>query len=220
MLGVSAWQLGVAADGELALTLDKISFQLTSKTWVSTQTAVLKVTVNASLDADLVQARTKMMANLAKIASGDWHIVRFDRFQDSSGLEKLSVLAQLRVAQKQLVHLYDKAKQVSKPGETYQIAGIEFTPELTEIQSAKAGLRQTLNQRIQQELAHFNQTFPEQHFTLSAVTYQEGEGEGPQQPMLMAAGVAPRMGAAQPAVVSLSNEVVMTANVEAGSVRK
>ena len=219
-VGVFCWQLAYAADMPEPLTLDKINFQLSSKAWVNTQTALLTVTINASLDSsDVVKARTDMLDKLSKIASGDWHIVQFDRFQDSSGLEKLSVKAQIRVNQSQLTHLYDKAKDVSKPGETYQIAGIEFKPDLEEIQNAKALLRQVLNKQIQQELAQLNKTYSEQHFTVSAVNYHEEQSSSQDQPMMMATGVTPRM--ARPASsLAVSNELVMTAVVEAGSVRK
>ncbi len=203
------------------LALDKINFQLSSKLWVSTQAALLSVSVNASLNSsDVVKARGDMLEKLAKIAPGDWHIIQFDRFQDNSGLEKLAVTAQARINQNQLAHLYDKAKAVSKPGEIYQITGIEFKPDLVEIQKAKAVLRQTLNQQIQQELARLNQTYTEQHFTVSAIEYQDERGPGPmqEQPMLMATGT--RTQHPGPASLAVSNELVMTAVVEAGSVRK
>lgn len=220
IVGVLSWQVSYAADMPVPLSLDKINFQLSSKAWVSTQTALLSVSVNASLDSsDVVKARSDMLDKLGKIASGDWHIVQFDRFQDNSGLEKLSVKAQVRVNQNQLVHLYEKAKEVSKPGETYQIVSIEFKPDLAEIQHAKAELRQILNKQIQQELAQLNKTYSEQHFTISAVTYQDDSEGGQAQPMMMASGVSPRM--ARPmSEVAVSNELVMTAMVEAGSIRK
>ncbi|MCX7091724.1 MAG: hypothetical protein NTU48_09785 [Legionellales bacterium] len=220
VVGLLCWQGGYAAEISAPLTLDKVNFQLSSKAWVSTQTALLSVTVNASLDSsDVVQARSDMLDKLRKIAPGDWHIVQFDRFQDSSGLEKLSVRAQLRVNQSQLAHLYDKAKNVSKPGETYQIASIEFKPDLIEIENAKALLRQNLNKQIQQELVQLNKTYTEQHFTVSTVGYQEELVSSQEQPMLMATGTASRMARAS-APVAVSNELVMTAVVEAGSVRK
>lgn len=220
VMGALCWQLSYAADMPVPLTLDKINFQLSSKAWVSTQTALLSVSVNASLDSsDVVKARSDMLDKLSKIAPGDWHIVQFDRFQDNSGLEKLSVRAQVRVKQSQLAHLYEKAKEVSKPGETYQIVSIEFKPDLAEIQNAKTELRQVLNKQIQQELAQLNKTYSEQHFTISTVTYQEDLNGAQEQPMLMATGVSARMARPAP-VVGVSNELVMTAMVEAGSVRK
>ena len=202
------------------LTVDKINFELSAKTWVNTQTALLTVTINLSLDSsDVVKARNDLLNKLTKIASGDWHILQFDRFQDNSGLEKLSVKAQIRVNQNQLTHLYDKAKEISKPGETYQIAGIEFKPDLAEVQNAKTLLRHDLNQQIQQELAVINKTYPEQHYTISSLNYMDAQNTSAEPPMLMATGVTPRM--AHPvAPVTLSNELMMTAIVEAGSVRK
>ncbi len=214
------------ADVTLApLTLDKINFQLSAKTWVSAQTVLVTVQVNASLNAaDVVKARSDILEKLAKIAPGTWHIIQFDRFQDSSGLDKLAAVAQARIEQNQLTHLYDKAKNVSKPGETYLISTIEFKPDLQEIEKAKTELRQTLNHLVAQELNQLNQLYTEQHFTVNQMTYQEDAGLQARQGspvLMMATGTAARVQqstGSTPLVVS--NELLMTALVEAGSVRK
>ena len=76
------------------LVLDKVSLQLTARDWVSTDKALLHINVNMTLNnADMVQARADILKNLKKVAEGEWHITRFDRSQDSSGLEKLYVQA-------------------------------------------------------------------------------------------------------------------------------
>ena len=79
------------------MVLDKVSFQVSSKQWVSTDTALVTVNINATLsNADLVQARANIMNGLNKIAKGEWHLTQFVRSQDTSGLEKLFVEAQVR----------------------------------------------------------------------------------------------------------------------------
>ena len=86
-------------------------FQVSSKQWVTTQTAILNVNINVTLNnADLVKARADIMDSLNKIAKGDWHLIEFDRSQDSSGLEKLYVQAQARVDQASLTDIYQNAK--------------------------------------------------------------------------------------------------------------
>ena len=218
---VSAMLLSPAfADNENVLTLDKVSFELSAKRWVSSDTAQLTVAINASLNAlDLLKVRTDMLAKLGKIVAGDWHITRFERYQDSSGLEKLDVLAQIRVKQSALNHVYDAVKSLSKAGETYSVSGIEFKPGLEETEEAKGSLRQELNKKILAELAQLNQGFSEQHFTISAVTYLEAPLEpSPSRNPTMLAVSSDRAGSQAP--LKVSNELIMTAVVEAGSVRK
>ena len=54
--------LSFAADVQPQLILDKINFQIASKEWVTTQTALLTVNINVSLNnADLVKARAEVM---------------------------------------------------------------------------------------------------------------------------------------------------------------
>ena len=97
--------------------LDKVTIGLSSEHWVKTESANLKVTINATLtNSSLMVMRQKIMANLNKIAKGDWHITQFSRSQDSSGLEKLYVNAEARVNQALLTNVNVKAKQVTQPG--------------------------------------------------------------------------------------------------------
>lgn len=205
------------------LTLDKVSFQISAKRWVDTQTVMLSVGINATLDSlDLVKARASMMTKLSKIVSGDWHMVQFDRYQDNSGMQKLDAMAQVRVNQSQLNRVYDTVKEISRAGETFTVASIEFKPGLEEIQKTKAELRQQLNKEVQQELAVLNRTFTEQHFTLSALDYLDDVGPGPLQnrPLMLASNGGSRDAAASSAPITVSNELKMTAVVEAASVRK
>jgi hypothetical protein len=211
---------GYAGDTIVPLTLDKVIFQLSAKRWVSTQTALLSVAVNATLSStDLVKARADMMTKLVKIVSGDWHITQFERYQDSSGLEKLDVLAQVRVNQSALNRVYDTVKLVSKAGETYTVSAIDFKPGLEEIQTTKLALRQQLNKQIQQELAELNHIYSEQHFTLNKLEYLDESSPSPlrNKAMMMTVGAK---GLAPEAPISVSNELFMTAVVEAASVRK
>ncbi len=127
---------------------------------VSTQTALVTVNINATLsNSDLVKARADIMDKLAKISAGDWHLTQFDRSQDSSGLEKLYVQAQARVAQANLTTNYQNAKSVSKPGASYEIGTIEFKPSLDEVQQVRAQLRERIYQQARDELARLNKVY-------------------------------------------------------------
>lgn len=208
------------ADDVPKLVLDKVLFQTSAKQWVTTQTALLNVSVNVSLNnADLVKARADLMTRLNKIASGEWHLLQFDRSQDSSGLEKLYVQAQARVNQSALTDVYQHAKSVSVPGANYEITGIEFKPSTEETQAIRAKVREQLYQKVNEEMARINKAYPEQHYTVNNLVFLEGDNFS-NQPRPYQAKEITAMASASPSPLTVSNELILTAFVEAGSNRK
>lgn len=191
--------------------LDKVMFQLSAKQWVKTQTALLSVNLNATLtNPDLVKARADIMAQLNQIAKGDWHLLQFDRSQDSSGMEKLYVMAQARIDQAQLTGIYQNARSVSKPGANYSISAVEFRPSLEEIQQVRNQLRESLYQQVKAEMGRLNQVYSDQHYSLSKLYFVDGSQ--PVAPpamrtkemnmMAMAAAPAPDLQVSQELVMS------------------
>lgn len=203
------------------LVLDKITFQTSAKQWVSTQSALLNVAIDATLtNADLVKARADIMTNLNKIAKGDWHLLSFDRSQDSSGLEKVNVQAQVRVNQSLLTDIYQNAKSVSKPGAQYTLTNIDFKPSLDEVQTVRAAVRKQLYEQVNAELARINNVYANQNYSVSSIVLIDGDN--PQPPVAYQAKTMNAL-MAQGAVVaslSVSNELVLTAVVEVASNRK
>lgn len=213
--------LALADDVIPKLVLDKVFFQVSAKQWVSTQTALLSVNINVTLkSADLVKARSEIMASLNKIAKADWHLLAFDRSQDSSGLEKLYVQAQARVDQSALTAMYDNAKSVSNPGSKYEVSGVEFKPSLEETQAIRIKIREQLYQQVNEELARINKVYPTQNYSVSNLVFVEGEGVPQQQRAYQAKEMDTLAMAAAPAPLTVSNELVLTALVEAASNRK
>lgn len=221
-LAIFIVNLSFAADANPDRLLNQVSFQLAEKKWVSTKTALLNVSINATLtSADLVKARAEIMTKLNQIAKGEWHLVQFDRSQDNSGLEKLFVLAQARINQSDLTDIYQHAKTTSKPGATYEINSVDFKPSLIEIQDVQAQLRDQLYQKIQAELTRLNSVYSGQVYTLYHLEFVEGD-VSPQsksyQPremqntMVMSTSVAPSL--------AVSNELTMTAVVQLASNRE
>ena len=204
------------------IMLDKVVFQVSAKQWVTTQSALLTVNINATLpNADLVKARADIMANLNKIAAGAWQITQFDRSQDSSGLEKLYVAAQARVPQANLTDIYQNAKNVSKPGATYEINGVEFKPSLEEIQQVKLQLREQLYQQINSEVDRLDKTYTSQNYSVHRIYFFEGEQVLPMKAYQGRAmkALAMTATAAPAAPVTVSNELIMNGLVELASNR-
>lgn len=207
------------ADTDNQLVLDQIQFQLTSKQWVKTEQAKLQISINATLsNTDLVKARNDIMTNLTKIAKGEWHITQFIRSQDSSGLEKLYVEAQARVPQQALTTVNVQAKAVSKPGATYKVANIDFTPSLTETQKVKEQVRADLYKRINTEIESLNKQYPQQKFSVHSVQFVDGNAPMP-RPTYKAREMNTMALAAQAPGLSVSNNIQMTALVKVASNR-
>jgi hypothetical protein len=205
------------------LVLDKVLFQVSAKQWVTTQSALLGVNINVTLsNADLVKARGDIMERLNKIAKGDWHLLSFDRSQDSSGLEKLDVQAQVRVDQTALTDIYQNAKSVSVPGAKYEVSSVEFKPSLEETQVVLAKVREQLYQQVNDEIARMNKVYPLQNYSVNNLVVISGDNP-PMQPRAYQAKEMNAMvmsaGAAAPALM-VSNELTLTAVVEAASNRK
>ncbi len=212
--------LAYAGSHHMNLVLDKVAFQVSAKQWVSTDKALLRVAIYATLNnADLMKARADVLSHLNKITAGDWHITRFDRSQDSSGLEKLMVEAQNRVLQSNLTNVYQAAKDVSQPGATYKIMSIEFEPDLDDVQLAKNQLRAHLYELARDEIARLNKVYPDQHFSLNQLMFVDGSQ--PAQPQFARAQKMMNEMAMAPAAapMSVSNELVMSAVVQAASDR-
>ncbi|WP_392537886.1 hypothetical protein [Legionella sp. 227] len=205
------------------LVLDKIDFQLSAKQWVTTQTALLGVSINVTLtSADLVKARADIMERLNKIAKGDWHLIEFDRSQDSSGLEKLYVQAQARVNQEALTEIYKNAKDVSLPGAKYEISSVDFKPSFDETQTVLSQIRQRLYQQVNDELARINKEYPNQNYSVSNLVFVEGSNPSQPRPLQAKAMNTMMVGEASAAAPALtvSNELILTALVEVASNRK
>src|SRR3954471_20366242 len=75
--------------------LNQVMYQASSEAWVSTKTAEVVVSINATLDENqLSKAHSDILNKLNNIAKSDWHITQFNRSPNESGLEQLQILAQ------------------------------------------------------------------------------------------------------------------------------
>ncbi len=164
--------------------LNKVSYQTTVEKWATTDTVKVTVSMDAALDkVGLANVNSHVLDTLNKMAAkADWHITTFTRSQDKSGLEMLHVEAEARLPQGDTAGLRDKAKSISKPGETYTISDIDFSPSLAEMEKTHADARAAIYANIQQEIMRLNQAYPEQHYFLHSIEFV------PNQPVIMRKG--------------------------------
>jgi len=117
--------------------------------------------VNAGVsDKGVDKIQEAVLDKLNKISDqGTWHIVSLDRTQDQSGLEKVQMAAQARLPSSALAGLRDKAKAMSKPGETFTLDNLQFTPSEEEYRSALVTLRGNIYQQAKEELDRVNKAY-------------------------------------------------------------
>lgn len=161
------------ADVSLDPLFNKVTMQLTAEQWVTTKTALVNVSVNAAVsDTTLEKIHSQVLDKLNKLSNkGEWHLVSYDRSQDKSGLESVKIIAQARLPEAELAGLRDRAKGISKPGETYAIDSIQFTPSDEEIREANNNLRANIYDQIKAELARLSKAYPDQKYVLHDVNF-------------------------------------------------
>jgi hypothetical protein len=153
--------------------LNMINYQFTQEGWANTSTANVTVNFDAALDTlGLESINAHVLENLSKIsADADWHITVFERVKDNTGLEKIHVAAEARMPESALAGLRDKVKSISKAGETYTIANIDFSPSLAALEQTRSDLRAAIYTQAKQEIARLNAIYPDEKYFLNSIRF-------------------------------------------------
>lgn len=162
-----------ASDNSHDPVLNKVTMKLSADQWVATKSALVTVGVNASVNANgLEKIQDEVLRQLGGISTqGDWHIISFDRSLDQSGLEKVQISAQARLPSAALSNLRDKAKAISKPGETFTLDNVEFTPSEDELREANTVLRSNIYAQAKEELDRLTKLYPEQRYFVHDIDF-------------------------------------------------
>jgi hypothetical protein len=142
-----------------------IHYKIQMEDWATTKTAHVLVDFFGTMPTEnLMKLQTNVVDQLKKLsASVPWHVVAFNRQENRSGLEGVVITAEARLPSADLPSLRTIAKSMSKPGATFKIRSISFTPSLADIQKTRSILRNKLYQRVQTELSEFNRLGKEAH---------------------------------------------------------
>jgi hypothetical protein len=216
------WAVPLATQADtIKPVLNQVMYQTSSEAWVSTQTAEVVISVNATLDENqLAQAHSNILEKLNNIAKADWHITQFNRSPNDSGLEQLQILAQSRLPETALSDLREIAKKVSKPGETFKVDSITFDPTLAETESVRKQLRDEIYQKVQAEITELNKFYPNQHYQVHTINFMENvqafaAAPRPRAMMMMAENIP---NASSAPAVTVANKMTVTASVVLASV--
>lgn len=147
--------------------LSKITVNLNTEHWVTSQTAKVTISVNATLQSsDLAALQKQIMTDLNKLHQGEWRITSFYRSQDQSGLERATLEAEVRLPEAGLADIRDKVEALSKPGQKFMVISIDYTPSFAELNQAQADMRKALYENAQAELDVVNKQYTDRHYVL------------------------------------------------------
>lgn len=205
-----------------------VEFQLQKEQWVKTNTALVTISADVTLDKanSFVQTREQLLAKFATLAENiTWNITTFNTSQSESGLEQMHVEAQARLAENTLGNLREKTKELSKPGLTLRLVSIDFSPSAEELETAKANLRSIIYNEAKQEITRINKIYPEQNYILHSITFQPtAPAPMPLALNVMASRVADgtfgganKNAATDTAVLAVSTKMQLTATVDLSS---
>lgn len=212
LIGMLCFAISARAEVNLEPLLNKVSLQLKTEQWVTTKTALVNVGINAAVaDQGIDKIQTEVMQKLNDISNkSEWHIVSFNRQQDTSGLESIQIVAQARLPQTELTGMRDKAKTISKPGETFTIDNVQFVPSEEELLQANIALRNNLYQQAKAEIDVLNKIYPEQKYYLHQMDFITSS---PVEPVPMMATMMPKAVNLRAAPLSVGNKITLQANV-------
>ncbi len=170
LMATSLSPMAIAADCD---HVSRVIYERQAKQWVSTASAKVVINVNASAKASsLAATQQEIMQQLSKIDDqSQWHITSFQMSQSPSGLTSLNWQLSTRLKQETINHLQSQLKKLSSAGLQYGIQSISFEPSLEETNQAMADLRHDTYEAVQQELTTLNQTFSNNHYSLSQITF-------------------------------------------------
>ncbi len=182
--------LAPAAQAELSKAQyeqNSITLTLSAERWVESSTARVLVSINAAVEgAQAGRVRSDMLAALNGLAAKDtaWRFVEFNRSADASGLERWYALVEARLPETALGGLGDMAKKASKPGLQLDLAGIDFSPTLAEIETARAELRATIYAQAVAEQKRLAAAVPGPAWRIATLTFNPEYSEPPAPQMV------------------------------------
>lgn len=210
LVSANAW-----ADNAYEPLLNTVSLELNADQWVTTQTALVSIGVNATVTGGgLEKMQSTVLSKLNQISNkGEWHIISFNRSLSQSGLEQVQITAQARLPSADLSGLRDRAKAITKPGETYTLDNVEFIPSESELREANKNLRSAIYQQAKNEIDALNKVNPDQHYYLHNVDFigRIVPLSTPQPMMYKAAGIGAM--ASNASTISVGNKLIVTATV-------
>lgn len=200
---------------------DNVAMTLTTEGWVTTKTARVTMAIEAAVSGDTAGTmRTTMGKAVNDIVKADWRLIGFNRGQDQTGMERWSALYEARIAENELGDIATEAKKASKAGMQINVANVDFTPTLAEVEAALSDVRSQLYKQANDQVAVLNKELPGRNFRVATVDFDSASANPAQyapapmmgRAMMMAKGGAPEMDMAE-MPLERSKKLVISARV-------
>ena len=164
---------GAQGDGYATSTDDRVTLELSVEDWVETQTATVVVGADLAVSSgSFGQARAGLEGELRKVSDkAPWRLTQFVRLNDDAGYERWRILAEARLPGGDLAGLDKALKAASRPGQSLQIADIDYAPTLAEREALQTTLRGRLYQKVKDEVAALNRTFADRVFRVETINF-------------------------------------------------
>lgn len=163
------------ASPKITLPLSSVALQLKAFGWVNTKTAKIEVSIDASsTHQDIAKLRSTLVTNLKQLTKQHhWHITRFTRKTDQSGLIQIHVIASARLPSTLISPLTIQLKKLSQAGRNYHVTDIDFTPSEQQFSRVRGQLRSKLYHAINQEIKRLDSAFPEQSYYIKQISFAD-----------------------------------------------
>lgn len=173
--------------------VDAMVMTLAAEGWVETGTARVVAVADVAIAAkDRAAVRERMLGIFKKLApDAEWRISRFDRSQDSAGLERWSTTAETRLPETALGGLDERARGLSQPGMQVRVLAVQFVPTLAEREAALDGLRANIYEQAKAEAERLSKIWPERGYRVARVDFMDENP--PVRPLPYAAAAAPSL---------------------------
>jgi uncharacterized protein YggE len=152
---------------------DQVTFEVQEEAWVETDTARAIIAVNAAATgANAAKMRADMQDALKRVLpDATWRITSFNQSRNAAGLDAFEALAEARVKNNATEGLSERAKSASRQGLQITVAGIDFSPGLAEIETAKAELREAVYKRALAERDRLNKSLPDRAYRIARIDF-------------------------------------------------
>lgn len=194
---------------------DQVIFEVQEEAWVETDTARAIIAINAAATgANAAKMRSDMQEALKRLLpDATWRITSFNQSQNAAGLDAFEAIAEARVKNSATEGLSERAKSASRQGLQLNIAGIDFSPSLAEVEAAKAALRETVYKRALAERDRLNKSLPERPYRIARIDFAMTGMPQPMPAPYMRAEMATSVSGKQAADIEVTEKLRLQANV-------
>ncbi len=153
-----------------------ISFTKTSEMIVSSTTALVNITVNATAlqdDSSIIQqsAIQRLTSILPKI---DWKVIDLKESQADSGAQNIKLVIQARLTDQQIKTLQKELKSNNSSNSRFKVDVISFNPTQDQLNQAKENMMLEMYQSIEQYVDTFNNK-TNSHYFIRSINYNADE---------------------------------------------